>query len=570
MNRYDLFTSTLTGMMPFAMVIALVIAYPLSLWLLGRYRAAVLKAMSENSELQGNRNPAGRAYGGNDTAPNQPVADLKPTPAFLPGLSNIMFSRPWLSGLIHIIAGIVFALLIGSIKLLSADISFSVTRVTMFFVVYFWPVALSFAIVATTTMRQQLLVLGSYFLFFFIVSAIAMSVSPKLSWGQVIKLWSATNLLPSVALVFLLNKQVRAVGPLVFVFLFISIMGALAFNSFVGATASLMKMVAAIMNKTGLGAGAMMLLLYITGFLLFALPGWSLLTMVKTRYKNKKTGDQSIILSTLWILFGFVYSMDFVWGNRYWVFAGFSTVIVYLLLTMFMERWLFAKYKLDEGASLLFLRVFALGKRSKNLFSRVSKYWRFNGSIQLISGPDLFDATLEPHEFFDFVTGKLARRFIHSAEDLAIRIAEMDKKPDRDGRYRVNDFFCYNDTWKMVLCSLVHQSRVILMDLRSFGQTNKGCQYEISELLNLVLFTHILFVTDQTTDQAFLKTTLEQSFNDLRADSPNKAYGYDQLWVFNFNKNNFSELLKELYLVPAAATVIEDLKANNGVYLAGQ
>ncbi|MGI8636185.1 MAG: hypothetical protein ACR2KZ_12355 [Segetibacter sp.] len=117
-----------------------------------------------------------------------------------------------------------------------------------------------------------------------------------------------------------------------------------------------------------------------------------------------------------------------------------------------------------ESSGLLFLRVFSSGKRSRDLFNQVSKYWRFTGRIHLISGPDLATTTIEPHEFLDYVTRKLARSFISNREELAKRLSEMDNQPDGDGRYRVNDFFCYNDTWKIVLLNLVNLSKVVLME----------------------------------------------------------------------------------------------------------
>src|SRR6185503_4308267 len=74
---------------------------------------------------------------------------------------------------------------------------------------------------------------------------------------------------------------------------------------------------------------------------------------------------------------------------------------------------------------LLLLRVFALGKRSERLFEVLGSYWRHVGSIQLIAGPDLATKTIEPHEFLDLLTGKLARRFIDGPATLDRRLAEM-------------------------------------------------------------------------------------------------------------------------------------------------
>lgn len=68
-------------------------------------------------------------------------------------------------------------------------------------------------------------------------------------------------------------------------------------------------------------------------------------------------------------------------------------------------------------------------------------------SERLIAGPGLAAATVEPHEFLDFVSGKLDHQFIDNPETLARRISNLDTQPDFDSRLRVNDFFCHVDTW---------------------------------------------------------------------------------------------------------------------------
>ncbi len=92
----------------------------------------------------------------------------------------------------------------------------------------------------------------------------------------------------------------------------------------------------------------------------------------------------------------------------------------------------------------------------------------------MIASDDLATRTIEPHEFLDFVARKLARRFIDGYATLTRRLNEMDVLPDRDGRFRVNDFFCYDDRWRMVLSSLVRESDAVLMDLRGFTCRNAG------------------------------------------------------------------------------------------------
>ena len=73
------------------------------------------------------------------------------------------------------------------------------------------------------------------------------------------------------------------------------------------------------------------------------------------------------------------------------------------------------------------------------------------GNVLFITGPDLAAATVKPHDFLDFLSGKLSTRFIDSEEAIKRSIKEMDLVPDPDGRFRIKDFFCYEDTWRMVL-----------------------------------------------------------------------------------------------------------------------
>ena len=72
----------------------------------------------------------------------------------------------------------------------------------------------------------------------------------------------------------------------------------------------------------------------------------------------------------------------------------------------------------------------------------------------------------------------------------------------------MNDYFCYDDTWKMVLLRLVHESDAVLMDLRGFSRSNAGCVFEIQELARLVPLVRVVFIVDGRTDEKLLAETL--------------------------------------------------------------
>lgn len=183
-------------------------------------------------------------------------------------------------------------------------------------------------------------------------------------------------------------------------------------------------------------------------------------------------------------------------------------------------RWQFPR---AAARTLVFLRVFSLGARSDRLFDAVARYWRYIGSIDLITGPDIAHSTVQPHQLLDFLTGRLATHFVASAGTLDERMRQRDTAPDRDGWFRVNNFFCHADTWERALPRLVQGGAVVLMDLRNFSADNAGCVHELQHLVGYVPLQRCVLVVDDTTDQAFLRQTLEAAWQAMPAQSPNRS-----------------------------------------------
>ena len=69
-------------------------------------------------------------------------------------------------------------------------------------------------------------------------------------------------------------------------------------------------------------------------------------------------------------------------------------------------------------------------------------------SIQLISATDVARGRFEPDEFLDFLSGRLASAYISTATRSRPACCGARPRPDPDGRYRVNEFFCRNDAWQ--------------------------------------------------------------------------------------------------------------------------
>jgi hypothetical protein len=142
--------------------------------------------------------------------------------------------------------------------------------------------------------------------------------------------------------------------------------------------------------------------------------------------------------------------------------------------------------------------------------------------MSLICGPDLITQTVRPDEFLEFLGGRLSRSFVRDNADLERRLSIVDTQRDPDGGYRVNQFFCYSDTWQRAVQGLARQSDAILMDLRSFSHRNRGCLYELQVLLALAPLERIVLLIDDTTDVRYLTSTLQEIWRQTGNAAPDR------------------------------------------------
>ncbi len=154
-----------------------------------------------------------------------------------------------------------------------------------------------------------------------------------------------------------------------------------------------------------------------------------------------------------------------------------------------------------QPPSLLLLRVFRSDDEIGVLFDSVLERWRYSGNTLMIAGSDLALRTLEPDELFAFLNGRLQDRFINSGEQLNETIRDPDLQADPDGRYRINEFYCFDHTWKTVLAALVEQSACVLMDLRGYTPNRQGCTHELTVLSAQVHLHKIVLLFDGKTDK---------------------------------------------------------------------
>jgi hypothetical protein len=151
--------------------------------------------------------------------------------------------------------------------------------------------------------------------------------------------------------------------------------------------------------------------------------------------------------------------------------------------------------------TLLVLRVFQQDANVQNLFDRVIERWRLSGNTVLIAGTDLVDRTIDAEDIFTFIDGRLGERFIRTPADLARHIADFELQPDLEGRYRVNECYCHDNTWQQALDRLVGISDVVLMDLRNFKAKNAGCIHELGVLSSAQKIARVVILTNQATER---------------------------------------------------------------------
>jgi hypothetical protein len=262
--------------------------------------------------------------------------------------------------------------------------------------------------------------------------------------------------------------------------------------------------------------------LIVISLILSAVVAWFGLLWIARRYRRMQLSDQTFLFDALWLSASFwvcVYLMGDKKPFRY--LLGLLPFALYKITVAYGLKRVAKRAEPLPKARLLFLRVFGSSSRSEKLFDLLAARWRYAGSIQLISATDVARGRFEPDEFLDFLSGRLASAYISSGTDLDQRLARLDPRPDPDGRYRVNEFFCRVDTWQQTVTRLMAQSDLLTMELRAFTAERKGCIFELGVLIDEVTLDRVVLLIDQTTDEPFLRRTLAELWERMNPRSPN-------------------------------------------------
>jgi hypothetical protein len=529
--------TTITGELTGILMGAVPLAFVLSIALLAIYLRAVKRSMRRQSGVP--QPPAPEKVPATPTVATPPVVSLTSTDVTPSDQLSVSATRLcataktglWRVAAVYAVAGLLTAATLTAFYLIANEIPFRPLQAAFIALSTAWPVVLTVGLVALTSWRGWAVALGLYALALAAVVAPSLNASftpAKAALAWVIQNGPAT----AMALVFL-ARPIRSVGPVVMAFTFAAVSGISIAVNLVGANDARVSTAVSLGTKLGLDGHQTFLAVMLTGMVVFAIVGWLFLHWLGWLYRTRRISDQSLMIDSLWLIFILHTAIDMAFTGVKWFAAALSVFVLYKILVAI--GFTLTRPAADANApQLLLLRVFSLGKRSERLFDVFAKSWRHVGSMRLIAGPDLATTTIEPHEFLDFAAGHLARRFIDGAATLERHLSESQPQRDFDGRYRVTDFFCHDDTWKMVLRRLAKTSDAVMMDLRGFTRMNKGCVFEIHALLDDVALSRIVFIVDETTDAKFLNETVAESWATLAPTSPNRTVSVATERVFRY------------------------------------
>ena len=383
-------------------------------------------------------------------------------------------------------------------------------------------------LIATISWRGKAIIVFGYALLLASVALYLMQGTPitpayfALGWWKI-------NGAATLFVLAMLIRPIRAMGPIVAALVVAGAAGVfgLAFSldeisiEWIGS-------VATGLGLSGRGGGVVVaVVVFGAAGVAALLAGYVVLRGIGWLYRMQWVSDRSIQVDAVWLTFAVLQAP----GGM--LLEGLIAFLVYKAAVIIVERLFFASHEEPSDAPrLLLLRVFSLGSRSSRLFDAFSQLWRTHGSLRMIAGPDLANATIAPHEFLDFLAGRLQRRFIDSPQTLDRRLTEAEPVRDTDGRYRVAAFFCHADTWQMVLRRLSRESDRVLMDLRGFSRESEGCVFELEELLDAVDLRRVLLIVDATTDETFLGDVVQRGWQRTGQHSPNRRQPDPHLRLF--------------------------------------
>jgi hypothetical protein len=522
-----------------------VVTLALSILLLWAYRRAVTQAMAASGGFEA-------SAGEPDSTSASPSHDRQAGEPRTADLYRQAVRVAWRNAARYLLAGFVFALAFATAAQFVFPFQLGLPGFVTGVWIYLWPAALALLVIVPGSLWLRAGWVAVYFVVLVLLGLWMSTVTnlPEYRFGGLVlparstvtpftlgRLWLIANAGPTLLMLLCFNRWVRAVAPLV-----LAVATAVIAGTWIAMLALFsprgIELGAGLAVWLNVHAGAVVLGIVVLSLALFAALGWTLARWVARAYREKRVSDQSLLLDAVWLLFASAYAIWLVFGGLVWVATAPVAFVAYKLVLAATRRRAVGERAPVPG--LTFLRVFSLGRRSEQLLNQVARHWRQIGSVQMITGPDLARSTVQPHQFLDFLSGKLARHFVRDRASLERATADQDRAPDPDGRFRINNIFCHADSWQQALRRLTRDGDMVLMDLRRFSASNTGCLHELRYLVDNVPLGRCVLVVDDTTDAPYLDRTLQKALEGLPSGSPNHGSHIHDVPVYNLDSRTGS------------------------------
>ncbi len=374
-------------------------------------------------------------------------------------------------------------------------------------------------------------------------------------WAVLSLAWTAS--LPFAVIVLTSWRRVRAVMPLALAATLLFGFGSMLFRDLFIRALSVEAFRSAFLSGAVLFSSHETLLYAL--FMLVSLPvgwlAWRLLNVLAAAFANKRFSDIQLVVDCWWAVAAAevtATSLSTTYGVA-GIAAGVAAFLAYRLAVAAVLR---GDRSPQWAPRLLLLRVFGYQARTESLFDRVAQTWRLRGPVQLIAGVDLAMRTADPADVLALLDGRLAEAYVRTSHEVGERVDRLDLRPDPDGRYRINEVYCHDNTWRMTLEALLDRTDRVLMDLRSFSAQNAGCKFELEQLVRRVPTEDIVLVCDKTTDLPLLHQILAAAWTAERRDG--RARGTGEISVVRVERQTRSEfalLMHRLLRRPQPAAV---------------
>ena len=373
----------------------------------------------------------------------------------------------------------------------------SVGRALTLGVVYAWPMALTWGLVRRWSWLRTLGAIGLYLLAMLALT-LWRSVSPQPLTTSLGWLGGLVLLPVVVTLVIGASGRIRAVAPyLLPIFMLLAASSVLALQIMVSGSQDPPRWVIQLVGLVGVWPA--IVLMAMAPWWLLAWPAWAIARSLASAYRAKRFSDLWYLLAAYWLVVLAASALPALQGVGWIALTQFIPWLWIPLAAWGLRGWLAPR---GTPPTLLVLRVFQQDAGVQTLFDRVVERWRLSGNTVLIAGTDLLSRTIDPDDVFTFLNGRLADRFVANGAQVAERLRDFDLAPDPDGRYRVNECYCYDSTWQQALAALVAQADVVLMDLRGFQARNQGCRHELGVLATAPHLQRVVLLFDASTDRS--------------------------------------------------------------------